>query len=484
MGFRFIRNTMTLDFPANLSRTEVLALIFGLPICLGIGISIAIEQYLFAFVLLAFLLAFAILLLPYLGLLLFLCLTYIRPQDTFPGLIGKPIIFMLLGLTIGCWLLRILIFRQREFVKVPQNLFFLALLPVVVLSCVPIWLLAAKDAFIDFSKILLIYFLIVNSIDTRRKFVVALWAMFLGTIYIAMLGTFQHYEIAPEIAGTTDDINLGRIQGFGIFDSANYLAYGVAFMIPFAIYSFYYSSSWPLKLFSLLAAFVVFLPCIHFTGSRGALLCAALTILFCLFQDRKLKIISIGVLISICVIFVLLRTIPVLGTVSAYKDDGSAMGRIEAWRGGFYLLRASPLLGVGYRNFMENWERAAHNSFVEVGTELGLIGLFVWIGLLYWSYKYLAAVIQDSDRSKAYQQKAYGKSLKAALFAYVIASFFASLGNYMLIYIFHSFAAVAGQLYLPEEKRKQISRILPKDLLAIGVIEIVVLCIWYISPRL
>jgi len=454
----------------------------GLPMCIMLGASLAAEQYLLVGGLLAILLVFVIFLFPYAGILLFLALTYARPQDYVPGIAGKPIILALMIVTLGCWLVRILIFRQREFVKAPQHFLLLGLLLIAMLSCIQVWLLAAKEALMDFLKIFLAYFLIVSLIDTREKFSVALWVMFAGTVYIAILGIFQHYGLAPGIAGIAPEG--GRVQGFGIFDNPNYLAYGVAFMIPFALYNFYYSRFLPVKLFSLLIVFVVFLPCIYFTQSRGGLLCAALTISFSVFQDRKLRISLIGGLISVGIVFILLKTVAILGTVATYQDDDSAMGRVEAWRAGFDMLRTSPLFGVGYQQFREHWKITSHNSFVLVGSELGLIGLFVWIGLLYWSYKYLKAVIQNFGDTKIGWQKAYIKSLKASLLAFTLGSCFAALGYYMLLYLFHSLAVVTGQLYLPEDKRNEINQIRSKDLLTIGVIEVLVLCVWYVFPRL
>ena len=484
MSFRLAQNETILGSLINIPWLRILALILGFVICLGVGGSLATEQYVLSLGLLAGLVAFAILLFPYVGVLLFLGLTYTRPQDYVQGIMGQPVILVLMGLTFGAWLIRILISRQREFFRAPQSFFLLAFMSVAVLSCIGIWLVYAKDYFIELSKVLLMYFLIVNLIDTRRKFGIALWVIFAGTIYISMLGIFQNYGIAPGIAGTLTESDFGRVKGFGIFDNPNYLAYGIAFMIPLALYACYYVRAWPVRLFSMVAISAIFLPCIYFTGSRGGLLCTALTICFCVFQDRKLKVSIAGGLISIGVIFILLNTIPVLGTVETYHDDASAMGRVEAWRGGFSMLMASPLLGVGYAQFEENWVRDSHNSFVEVGSELGLIGLFVWIGLLYFSYKYLRSVAQNLAGTTERRDIMYAKSLKASLIAFVCGSFFASLGYYMLLYLLHSLTVVAGQLYLPEKTRKEVNRIRSKDLFAIGGLEALVLCVWFIFPRM
>lgn len=478
----FYQNTFpSINTIINISWVRLLLITFGLLICVGIGIALAIEQYIIAFSLISILLISTVFVLPYIGVLIFLILTYARPQDYVPGLMGKPIILILLGATIAFWLVHILISRKREFVKVPQNLLLIAFLLVITISTSRVWMIGAKDSFIEFFKIILTYLLIINLTNTHKKFSILLWIMFAGTIYIALLGIFQHYGIAPALAGTTPDDNLGRIQGFGIFDNPNYLAYATAFMIPFALYSFYYSHILPIKLISLAVVPAIFLQCIYYTGSRGGTLCAAFTIAFSIFQDRKTKTIVFGILVSLALFFILINMVSYLGNVDDYQDDGSAMGRVDAWSAGFDMLKSSPLLGVGYNQFREHWKIVAHNAYVQVGSELGLIGLYIWLGMLYYSHKCLNKVVQVSTETS---QRIHAKSLKATLLAFCIGSCFTTLGYYTLLYILHSFSVVASQLYLPEEEKREINHIKSKDLLIIAGIEILVICGWYIFLRL
>jgi len=48
------------------------------------------------------------------------------------------------------------------------------------------------------------------------------------------------------------------------------------------------------------------------------------------------------------------------------------------------MFKANPLFGVGYGMFSEHsYSRACHNSFINCYAELGFVGYFFWIGLLY-----------------------------------------------------------------------------------------------------
>lgn len=78
-----------------------------------------------------------------------------------------------------------------------------------------------------------------------------------------------------------------------------------------------------------------------------------------------------------------------LGGRSGAKADMSTILRYEAWAAGFNMFREAPVFGVGHRTFGEHHFMTAHNSYVLALAELGIVGLFLFIGLLYMSVKIL-----------------------------------------------------------------------------------------------
>jgi len=73
--------------------------------------------------------------------------------------------------------------------------------------------------------------------------------------------------------------------------------------------------------------------------------------------------------------------------------------------------------------------RIAHNAYVEIGAELGLPGLFVFLGILFFSYRTLGRVRVRAFRAKQpfIWQTALG--LQAGLVGAAVAIFFVS-GQY------------------------------------------------------
>lgn len=74
------------------------------------------------------------------------------------------------------------------------------------------------------------------------------------------------------------------------------------------------------------------------------------------------------------------------GSIGDYEMDASARGRFAAWDTGFRALGDRPLLGVGGGNYVASWDRytarnvreralSAHNMWMQVMVELGLLGL-------------------------------------------------------------------------------------------------------------
>ncbi len=61
--------------------------------------------------------------------------------------------------------------------------------------------------------------------------------------------------------------------------------------------------------------------------------------------------------------------------------DESASERLVAWTEGLEMLKAQPILGVGYGQFLDHHTLTAHNSLVLCFAETGLLGCFFWVGL-------------------------------------------------------------------------------------------------------
>lgn len=78
-----------------------------------------------------------------------------------------------------------------------------------------------------------------------------------------------------------------------------------------------------------------------------------------------------------------------LGGRSGGNADMSTMLRYEAWAAGIDMFKRSPFFGVGARMFTEHHYLTAHNTYVLTLAELGVLGMFLFITLLYLCIKTL-----------------------------------------------------------------------------------------------
>jgi len=317
---------------------------------------------------------------PFVGLVNYLAFLYIRPQDFVPALQGMPIMLLLGGGTAALVVLhRAVRHRKLVFARVPQSAFVLWFYAAIVVSQVAgMRLHGALEASLEFVPTVVMYFLIVELVDSWKRIKIILILLVHLTLALAIQGLFMHFTGAG-FGGT--EAYQGRIQAVGIFSDPNDLALIINTVLPLVVLWLLQSRSLLVKLYAL-PVIVIFVYAIFLTASRGGLLCLGLMAI--LVGMKKFgKFVGVGAGLAIMAALVVLG--PRMNTIST--EEASSYGRLEAWVLGMSLFKGSPLFGVGFGNFMEYHFRTAHNSFVLCCAELGLFGLYPWLMLIWISLK-------------------------------------------------------------------------------------------------
>jgi len=371
-----------IHIPLKWLRIPLVALI---TLAIAIGLLYSADR---TFLVFAIILGFiAILVEPFIGALLYVVLLYTRPMEIISATRGMPLMrYLALG-TLGIWLIHVVIHRKRDFVKAPQNYLMLAFLVILVVSQ-RTYVHGIIDILIgDFAKIVIIYFLLVNLVNTEKRLQVTIWILMLSTLWVSI------HSILLSRGIVIGDIELSqgtRVTSSGIFGDPNDLAQAIVVAIPFVFNLFFHERS-ALKKLILGVTGVIMLYAFLLTGSRGGFIGLAVVMFFLL---RKKAGIFLGSAFALIALVGLLfvapsSTVDRVRTISPYDDTGGA--RIQLWYEGWQMFLSNPIMGVGKDNFVEHepTRHVAHNSFVHVAAELGFIGLFIWIGLLYFSFKAL-----------------------------------------------------------------------------------------------
>ena len=182
------------------------------------------------------------------------------------------------------------------------------------------------------------------------------------------------------------------------------------------------------------------------THSRGGLLAiAAMSVMFWWRSSRK------G-LIGGMLLFSVLIALPMMpeqwwdrmNTISEYREDASAMGRINAWGVAFEVAK-NDLFGGGmtYQHDVyfllygthETRVRAAHSIYFQVLGNHGFVGLFLFLGIWFSTYR-VAGWLRVNARNQAETKWAadLGGMVQVSLVGYAVGGAFLSLSYFDLPY--------------------------------------------------
>lgn len=265
---------------------------------------------------------------------------------------------------------------------------------------------------------------------------------------IFSLVVLKRYRVGPD----------GRLGDLVYYD-ANGLGLILVCAMPLAVWFAYHGKRRETKLGAMLAI-LIFLLTIVRTGSRGAFLGLVSVLGYFVIANRsaplrrRLGLAGIAAVLIVGVAgskyWTMMNTI--LNPTQDYNWAGNSEGgRMSVWKRGIGYMVTHPVTGVGAGAFPVaegtisplahiqdygvglKWS-AAHNSFVEVGAELGFPALFAFVALLAGGIARARRVVRLSLAAGDVRAAAMGDALAASLIGYCVSGFFLSQGYSALPY--------------------------------------------------
>src|SRR5215471_12371265 len=391
------------------------------------------------------------------GVYLFTLLLYARPNDLLPFIGAFPLVKVV---AIGILLIYI---GSKASAGDRLTVWTTEMTMLMVIAALGVLLmpLAASpkeslDTLTDtYLKTVIVFILMVNLIDTRRR-LFSLWklvvvcgaALGLGAIRSYMRGEFGMKGV--------------RIEGLvgGMFENPNDLATALDLLLPLAI-AIALAAKGLARLFYFVCAAVLAVG-VLVTLSRGGFLGLAAMgglLLWKLGRGRRLKITLAGALIC----GVLLAATPGgygarIATILNTEEDqtGSAQERRQLMELAASIAIHRPIVGVGMGNFhiYSIHEKAAHNSYLEIAAELGVMGLIAYLTVIFAPLRSIRRIERQTAgmRSKG-EREMYWLSVcvQSALIAYMVCSFFASIQYLWYLYYIAAYAVALRQIHAAEE---------------------------------
>ena len=371
---------------------------------------------------------------PFFGLLLYIILLYARPQDFMPAL-EKMRIMLVLAIVIIFSFFTHNIFRKSKIslLSPRQSILMIALLLVVPLSNLAnMQFMAAWEGFNEFLTVFLLFLIILNITDDAGKLRTVCWTLVLCTFALSVNGILQHFR-GYDLIGNEPTLD-GRIRWIGIFGDPNDLALLIISFFPFVLMNLFDRHVSKPKKTALLIIGAANILALVYTNSRGGFIALFLIIaFFSYWRWGVLRGLIIGGMLLFAAVFISPSR---MGELSPYEH--SASGRVYAWIDGLVMLKNKPFLGVGFKNFAAIHGRAAHSAFIECMAELGIIGYFCWLALLYTSF---ADVVRVGGRTMTGTENKYAGTLLLSLVGFLGSAFFLSQAYSPVLYILLALSA-------------------------------------------
>ena len=341
-----------------------------------------------------------------------------------------------MGLLIGLFIIKKILIKESIFPKTALNL---PLLLLFIISCVSIFnsinlpdsLRGGVLRFLQFSFIFLI---VAAEIKDRKHIDKIVASLILGLTLISVDEIWQVFSGHDFIRGYEPIINLGMVRATASFKDANTLGIYVSAIAPLILGLAIYHSKWKKKAVFIFLS-ILALAAVALTYSRPTLLAVYVALFFLAIAGKKKVLIAFLAVFTLLSPFMLPKAVKTVAKDVNYNpirfmcnDD-----RIAIYRNSLNMIKAHPYIGVGVNTYMKNYKQYkefpeyrnvvtsdflyAHNNFLHMAAEIGLIGLAIFVWLLFKLFREAPSVYRhlQSDYLKAIYL-----SLMACLIAFLV----------------------------------------------------------------
>jgi len=251
-----------------------------------------------------------------------------------------------------------------------------------------------------FTAFVIIYFL---SLQIDKNFINFCLILFVLSSFIESLSVILSAIDVKFI----QNINVERtldIRGFAA--NINISAFSIVYKLPFLMYLFYKFDSKSLRFLSLVFLITSF-SALFLLLSRGAFVAMTVSVFsFILYNFRKTTILKTVTLLLIILISSIMtqniflndnksQIIDRISSISPDRSDDSVNERLNYYSHALESIKINPILGIGIGNWkLKSIEYAgqamngytvpyhAHNDFLQIGSEIGIIGLIFYAFLV------------------------------------------------------------------------------------------------------
>ncbi len=320
------------------------------------------------------------------ALLAYLFFVLIRPQD-YPALVETlafPFQPVALIIAAAIWML-----SPRKNFDAPQYLVLAAFFVVLMVSHIfNGWLGGAIEQLNKFAPVVLAFVVFANALD-RRERILTVMGMFCICASVMSIHGIEQVHTGNSWTGV--ELSQGsRIMYVGIFNDPNDM--GMFFVTCEPMAAYLASQARGLRRWFWWLILGILLYGVYLTTSRGALL-GTLVVMGVYIWQRRGAFIAGGLgAMAMAVVLALPSRMSEMDV-----EEESAQGRVDSWYEGIQMFIGHPVFGVGPDMYSDYHHLTAHNSFVLVMAETGIIGFTLWLAFIGYGFRMMWAGSRGFD---------------------------------------------------------------------------------------
>jgi O-antigen ligase len=378
--------------------------------------------------------------LAYLGLLAFIVLLYSNIGVVVPALApiqpAKLAAVVALAALVADRLARGAALR----LDAPQTVLVFSLLMLAAGSVYgALWQALAIQSLMDFAKIAAVYLLIVHVVDRPARFRLVATTLIACSL-VPALATIRRAVLGIGLVDAT------RAAWVGSFEDPNDLAYSLVILVPLTMALFDTTRS-RVGRAGLAMAAVIQVSAVMATQSRGGLLglLVVLGLVVWKYRVRGGVLVIVGLVAVVGFAFAADALWQRVEVVAAFQQDDAITSRLQAWRVGWAIVLDRWWLGVGIGNFSLAWPLyadspggkwfTAHNAFIQIFGELGVMGFIGLVALITATLVGLRRTRQLASGGGAPEVESFAAGLGISLWGYVSCGMLLSVAFNWFLYL-------------------------------------------------
>lgn len=322
----------------------------------------------------------------FIGVFAYIIQMYIRPQDWVSWMYGFPVVVLIYVIFLPAAIFEMQ--KQKRPILLPQVYLLLCYLAMTFLSNV--FTGNGSDAtgqLVLYLKRSAIFFLLLFTVDDAKKLRKVVTLAVLMTTIVAVQSILQS-KFGIMVSGQKF-LQGTRVAWVGAWDGPNITCMlyviGIALVLGFIMPGYSLGRKVASAVFIMIMTYSVYL-----TNSRGGFL-SLLVVVFLFMWERfvKNKQFIVKVLSCAFIILVLVAGLKLGPSRMSELDssESSAQERSWLWENAYDKFRENPVYGVGKGQYKVGIYGSAHNNFAQNMAEMGFVGLYIYIALMYLSAK-------------------------------------------------------------------------------------------------